>query len=49
MKSDDKKGVLQIIDRVISLGYKSDKVKSLGGSRKIISKPKVRYFKIKIG
>ena len=36
---------------MISLGYKKDKNKerSLGGSRKVVSKPKVRYFRVSIG
>ena len=47
---NDVQGALEVMDKVISLGFKKDKQKSsLGGSRKVISKPKVRYFRIKIG
>jgi beta-xylosidase len=48
LKANDPEGILQLIDKVISLGCKSEKQKSLAGSRKVQSKPKVRYFKIKI-
>jgi len=39
-----------VIDKVISLGYKNDKKSeySLVSSRKAVSKPKVRYFSIRI-
>ena len=51
MSGDSKQSVVEVIDKVISLGYKSDKSKdkSLTGSRKVQSKPKVRYFRITIG
>jgi hypothetical protein len=48
MNATDREGIVEVIDKVISLGCKSDKQKSLVGSRKVQSKPKVRYFKIKI-
>ena len=43
--------MIEIIDKVISLGYKSDKQKDkvMVSPRKGQSKPKVRYFKLKIG
>lgn len=41
---------MQVIDKVIALGYKNEKPKDkLASPRKTQSKPKVRYFKLKAG
>lgn len=48
LKANDESGIADIIEKVIAIGCKSDKPKSLVGSRKVQPKPKVRYFRLRI-
>jgi hypothetical protein len=49
-KGGDKKSINEIIDRVISLGCKSEKGKEKQLlQKKMQSKPKIRYFSFKTG